>query len=75
MPNGLCVVAWFGHFTSKFCIVHTYCLLEGEYCIFLKMERLFTYYYRASKLTLQDLIKMKTKMDSMFEDFPSADIA
>jgi len=39
------------------------------------MERTFTYYYRAGKLTLRDLDRMKTRMDALFEEFPTADIA
>ena len=38
------------------------------------MERTFTYYYRAGKLTLRDLDRMKTRMDALFEEFPTADI-
>jgi hypothetical protein len=39
------------------------------------MERMFTYYYRAGRLTLRDLEQMKARMDALFAEFPTADIA
>ncbi len=40
-----------------------------------RMEKKFTYYYRAGNLTLDDLEQMRERMDGMFRDFPNADVA
>jgi hypothetical protein len=50
------------------------CLEAGD-IVFVVMERVFTYYYRAGKLTLRDLERMKARMDALFTEFPTADIA
>jgi hypothetical protein len=42
---------------------------------FVKMEKTFTYYYKASKLSLGDLQNIKERMDDIYRDFPHADVA